>query len=139
MDNITFSNESELEELYKRYDEIINITLINIYSMSKTKGEIVLSPINRKNQNHLYLLRVALLAKDIFNFPLKIKSGFWNWLCLNWRMRKLSRRIPMADEFEDSIDVDKLLDFMKKALTEQMGEDFEFANIYNAFYRKELD
>ena len=66
MDNITFSNESELEELYKRYDEIINITLINIYSMSKTKGEIVLSPINRKNQNHLYLLNLIYNMQNLF-------------------------------------------------------------------------
>lgn len=139
METITFSDEAKREEEYKLYDEIINITLINIYSLSKEKEQIILSEINRKNQDHLYLLRVALIAKDLFNFPLKLKGGFWNWLCLNWRMRKLSRHVSMAKDFENAIDVNKILDFMKAALSEQVGEDFKFANIYNAYYRKELD
>ena len=138
MENITFSNEAEREELYKLYDEIVNITLVNIYTMSKEKGEIILGHIDRKNKEHLYFLRVALIAKDLFNFPLKIKTNFWNWLCLNWRLRKLSRRVPMADEFENAIDADKILDFMKNALHEQLGEEFKFADIYDTYYGKEL-
>ena len=87
METVTFSNQDELNYKFDRYDEIINITMVNLYSLSKARNEIVLTNIDRKNKNHLYLLRIALIAKDAFNFPLKIKTGFWNWLCLNWRMR----------------------------------------------------
>lgn len=138
MEAITFSNEPEMKELYDKYDEIINITLLNIYSLSKNKGEIVLSNIDRKNKDHLFVLRVALLAKDIYNFPLKIKVGFWEGLRLNWRMKKLSRRVPRIKECENAINVADLIDFMYGPIWEYMGEDFEFSNIYDTFYRKEL-
>ena len=139
METVTFSNQDELNYMFDRYDEIINITMVNLYSLTKARNEIVLTNIDRKNKNHLYLLRIALIAKDAFNFPLKIKTGFWNWLCLNWRMRKLSRKAPRVKEYDDAIDAQRLLDFMYNPIAEHMGHDFKFADIYEAFYRKELD
>ena len=126
-------------ELFDKYDEIINITMINMYTLSKDKGEIVLSGINRKDRNHLYILRVALLAKDVYNFPLKIQTGFWNWLCLNWRMRRLSRRVPRVKEYENPIEVQRLIGFMQNPISEYMGKEFKFADIYNQFYKGDLD
>ena len=139
METVTFSNQDEINYKFDRYDEIINITMVNLYTMSKNKGEIVLTNIDRKNKDHLYLLRIALIAKDAFNFPLKIQTSFWKWLCLNWRMRKLSRRVPRVKNREDVVDVQRLLDFMYNPIAEHMGNDFKFADIYDAFYRKELD
>ena len=139
METVTFSNEQELQELYDKYDEIINITLVNLYTLSKEKGEIILSGINRFNKDHLYVLRVALIAKDVYGFPLKIRTSFWNWLCLNWRMRKLSRRVPRDKSDYKVTSVDRLLEFMYPPLKEHMGHGFEFGDIYDTFYGKELD
>ena len=139
METITFSNSQEREELFNKYDEIINITMVNLYSLSKAKETIVLSNIDRKNKDHLYILRIAMIAKDTFNFPLKLHTDFWNWLCLNWRMRKLSRRVPREKNGENVIDVNRLIDFMYNPISEHMGSDFKFGDIYDAFYRKELD
>ena len=142
METITFSNEEEAKYLLDRYDEIINITIVNLYSLSKTKGIIVLSNIDRKSKDHLYILRIAMMAKDTFNFPLKLHTSFWNWLCLNWRMRKLSRRVPREKNEENAIyaiDVKELIEFMYPPIREYIGENFKFEDIYEAFYRKELD
>lgn len=138
METITWSNDQK--ELFNKYDAIINITLVNFYSLGKDKRELILSGIDRKNKDHLYILRTALLAKDVHNFPLKLKAGFWNWLVLNWRLRKLSRHIPREKNFDaESIDAQALIDFMYCGLKETMGEDFKFADIYNAFYKGDLD
>lgn len=126
------------QELFNKYDAIINITMVNLYSLSKGKREIILSNIDRKNRDHLFILRVALLAKDIYNFPLKLETGFWNWLVLNWRMRKLSRRVPRVKDSGTLIDVQNLIDFMYVTFKETIGENFEFAHIYNQFYKGEL-
>lgn len=139
METVTFSNSQEMDELYNKYDEIINITMVNLYTLSKNKGEIVLSNIDRKNKDHLYILRVAMIAKDVYNFPLKLHTSFWNWLCLNWRIRKLSRRVPREKSEENLIDATRLIDFMREPICEHMGADFKFGDIYNAFYRKDLD
>ena len=126
------------EELLNKYDEVINIIMVNLYTLSKNDKEIVLSGIDRKNKDHLLVLRVALMAKDIYNFPLSLRIGFWDSLILNWKMRKLSRRIPRNKEAGGAIYVPELLEFMYIPIRQYLGEHFEFGNIYNAFYGKEL-
>lgn len=127
------------EELFNRYDEIINITMVNLYTLCKEDRTIVISNFNRKNKDHLFVLRVALMAKDIYNFPLELKCDFWNWLILNWKMRKLSRRIPRHTKQSNSVNVSQLLEFMYPPVREYMGEDFKFEHIYKQFYKGDLD
>ena len=127
------------EELLNKYDEVINIIMVNLYTLSKNSEKIVLSGIDRKNKDHLLVLRVALMAKDIYNFPLSLRIGFWDSLILNWKMRKLSRRIPRSKETGGAINVPELLEFMYIPIRQYLGEYFEFGNIYSAFYGKELD
>ena len=126
------------EELLNKYDEVINIIMVNLYTLSKNDKEIVLSGIDRKNKDHLLVLRVALMAKDIYNFPLSLKIGFLDSLILNWKMRKLSRRIPRSKKIGGTLYVPELLEFMYIPIRQYLGEHFEFGNIYSAFYGKEL-
>ena len=130
----TFSTE----ELLDKYDEVINIIMVNLYTLSKNNKKIVLSGIDRKNRDHLLVLRVALMVKDIYNFPLSLRIGFWDSLILNWKMRKLSRKIPRNNEIGGVIYVPDLLEFMYIPIRQYLGEHFEFGNIYSAFYGKEL-
>ena len=127
------------QELFNKYDEIINITMVNLYTLSKEKGEIIISDFDRKNKDHLFVIRVALMAKDIYGFPLKMRCSFWNWIILNWKKRKLSRFIPRDNQTLPVVNIKNLLEFMYPPIKEYMGENFEFAHIYNAFYGKELD
>ena len=127
------------DELFNKYDEAINSILVNLYTSSTRTNEIVLSNLDRKNKDHLLILRVALIGKDVFNRPLYLKTGFWNWFVLNWRMRKLTHRVPRAKEPKMSIDVSELLEFMYPAFKEYIGEDFTFADIYDEYYKGELD
>ena len=126
-------------ELFKQYDEIINVIMVNLYSLSKEKGKIILSNLDKRNRDHLLILRVALIAKDVYNFPLFLNVKWWDSLALNWRMRKLSRRVPHTKETEGCTNVVALLEFMYPPIKQHMGENFEFAHIYNSFYGKELD
>ena len=126
------------EELLNKYDEVINIIMVNLYSFSKDKEKIILSEIDRKNKDHLLILRVALMAKDVYNFPLYLNTSRWNSFVLNWRMRKLSRRIPRTNETVGCVSIPALLEFMYAPIRQYLGEHFEFGNIYSAFYGKEL-
>lgn len=126
------------EELFDEYDKIINITMVNLYTLSKDQKKIVVSDFDRKSKDHLFILRVALLAKDIYNFPLELDVNFWDWLILNWRMRKLSRRIPRHKGQMPNVNVRNLIEFMYPPIRENLGETFKFSTIYNQFYGKEL-
>lgn len=126
------------QELFDNYDEIINITMVNIYTLTKEKGTIIISDFNRKNRDHLFVIRVALMAKDVYGFPLKMRCGFWDWIILNWKMRKLSRFIPRDNTSLPVVNVPKLLEFMYPPIKEYMGENFKFEHIYNQFYKGDL-
>ena len=136
---ITMTNDMEKDVLYDLYDQAINAVLVNIYTLTKNNGQIILSDIDRKDKNHLLILRVALMAKDIYNFPLSIKTNFWQWAMLNWRMRKLTRIVPREKDKETNVNIQELIDFMTPVLKQAIDEDFEFANIYEAFYEGDLD
>ena len=136
MEDIKMINANEL---FDQYDEIINVIMVNLYSLSKEKGKIILSDLDKRNRDHLLILRVALIAKDVYNFPLFLNVNWWDALVLNWRMRKLSRRVPRAKEAEEGVNVVTLLEFMYPPIKQHMGENFKFADIYGAFYGKELD
>lgn len=135
----TMINDMEKDVLYDLYDQAINAVLVNIYTLTKNDGQIILSDIDKKNKNHLLILRVALMAKDIYNFPLNIKTSLWHWTMLNWKMRKLTRVVPREKEKEINVEVQDLIDFMTPVLKQAINEDFEFANIYEAFYEGDLD
>lgn len=127
-----------MNELFNRYDEIINITMVNLYTLCKDSGKIILYGLDRKNKDHLFILRVALLAKDIYNFPLELNVDFWDWIVLNWKMRKLSRRVPRYTGDYPNVSVIEMIGFMYRPIREYVGADFKFEDIYNQFYRKEL-
>lgn len=132
-----FKNENY--DLLNKYDEVINITMVNLYTLCKDNETIILSNIDRTNSDHVYILRVALLARDIYGFPLKLKTGFWNWIVLNWRMRKLSRRVPRYTGEDSTVDINDLIEFMYAPVRNYLGEEFKFSDIYNEFYKGELD
>lgn len=138
METVTFSNEFDKDILYDKYDQAINATMVNLYTLSKEKGKIILENVDRNNKNHLLILRVAMIAKDVYNFQLKLKTNFWNWIVLNWRMRKLSRFVRRERESDANVDVDALVNFMTPVLQKAIEEDFNFSDIYDAFYKGEL-
>jgi hypothetical protein len=106
--------------------------------LTKEKGQIILENIDRNSKDHLLILRVAMIAKDVYNFQLKLKTGFWNWIVLNWRMRKLSRFVHRERKSDANVDAVALINFMTPALREAIDEEFCFGDIYNAFYKGEL-
>lgn len=135
MEQITMN---DVDELYNKYDEVINIIMVNLYTLSKDAKKIVLEGINRKNEDHLLVLRVALMAKDIYGFPLALDVGFWDSFVLNWRARKITRHIPREKDSKIAISVPEMVNFMYDPIREYLGKNFKFADIYDAFYRKEL-
>ena len=135
MEEIKMAND---QELLDNYDKIINITMVNLYTLTKEKGTIIISDFDRKNKDHLFVIRVALMAKDVYGFPLKMRCGFWDWIILNWKMRKLSRFIPRDNVSLPVVNITKLLEFMYPPIKEYMGENFKFEHIYNQFYEGDL-
>jgi hypothetical protein len=118
--------------------------MLNLFSISKENKIIRLHHFNRKNREHLYILRVALMARDVYGFSLEVEGSWWDIFCLNWKIRKgfskIKRYKPIAGEGEEWLYtkggtcVPELLDLMRPDGIRRIGENFTFANIYNQYY-----
>lgn len=126
------------EKIFREYDGLISLTMYNITALSDDR-RIVLENFDRKNKEHLYFLRVALMARDIYNMPLSIKTSWLNIFLLNWKIRKNFNKIPHAKKSEKGINVQEVLDFMREDGKQRIGENFSFTNIYDNYYEGSLN
>lgn len=127
------------EKVYQVYDGLINETIKQIYLASKEKNKIVLVKLNPKDKEHLFILRIALMARDIFNIPVHVEMNFFKWLMLNWRMRKGFNRVLRIKNFQDNgIVVPTLSDYIRSQGQETLGETFKLGDIYDTYYEGSL-
>ena len=130
--------------LFREYDGLIGLTLLNLYTISRENKIIRLYHFDRKNTEHLYLLRIALMARDIYDFSLEVEGSWWDIFCLNWKLRKGFRKVKrykhITGEDEEWLyakggtHVPELLDLMRSDGIERLGENFTFADIYHQYY-----
>ena len=123
------------EEKMREYDGLVGLTMLNIYSMSKEEQVIRLCDFDRKNKEHLFILRIAYFARDLYHYQIEIDSSWWDLFCLNWQNRKGFNKVKrMKEPFNFNISVPNLLDLMRPDGIQRIGEDFSFADIYEEYY-----
>lgn len=127
-------------ETVREYDGLIGLTLLNIHTLSKRLGTIRLLNFNRKNKEHLYMLRIALTARDIYQMPVEIDCSWWDYVCVNWKIRKGFNKVKHANaRSTQGIRTYEVLDFMRPDGICRLGEQFKFSDIYCAYYDGSLD
>lgn len=128
------------EEIYREYDEVISLVLAEIYQRSEKEGVIRLYRFNRNNIEHMCILRIALIARDLFHFPIEVDASWWDVFYLNWQLRKnfdKVKRYKLKMNVNDGKGTNVLMLIDKyKAIIETTGRDFSFADIYKAYYER---
>lgn len=121
---------------YKYMDHIVNITCINLVSLSKDFEGIQLYSFDFLNKEHLYLLEVAYIFRRLYNKEICIAGNFFNTVKWNWKKRKKEDKIYTSNEHKLNykiITVNTFLDFMRPVLNESL-KGFTYADIYEAYY-----
>jgi hypothetical protein len=72
------------EELYHIYD----MTVCETLKILAGGDAIRISGFNRKDESHLFVLRIALMARDLYNIPVEIETDFWTGFLINRKLRK---------------------------------------------------
>lgn len=129
------------EEEYRHYDELIATTLENIYEMSKD-GVIRLYCFNAKDKEHMCILRIALIARDLFQFPIEIDASWWDVVCLNWKLRKnfdkVKRfKVKLGKDAPKGINVLMLIDKFHVMSRDNFG-GVDFKDVYEAYYERKM-
>ena len=124
------------DDVYHKYDIVVSEMLTEIMSVSSEKKVIRLLEFNRKDKNHLFVLRMALMARDLYQLPVEIDCSWWDRLALNWKIRKNFKRIGKVPDFcFNGVWVPQVLDLIKY----KTNFVFDFSNIYDAYYEGSLD
>lgn len=117
----------------KLYDELINKTSINIFTLSKDKNGIYLSNFNPSNKNHRYFLQVARTISMITNKQIYLDMKLFPYL--KFKIFTKSKDI-LKGKIENGINIDEVLSFMSDSL--QIDNSI-FGEIYDKYWRKNND
>ena len=117
----------------KLYDELINKTSINIFTLSKDKNGIYLSNFNLSNKNHRYFLQVARTVSMITNKQIYLDMKLFPYL--KFKIFTKSKDI-LRGKIENGINIDEVLSFMSDSL--QIDNSI-FGEIYEKYWRKNND
>ena len=129
------------EEEYRHYDKLIATTLESIYEMSKD-GVIRLYCFNAKDKEHMCILRIALIARDLFQFPIEVDASWWDVVCLNWKLRKnfdkVKRfKVKPGKDAPKGINVLMLIDKFHTMSRDHFG-GVDFKDVYEAYYERKM-
>lgn len=123
------------KQKYREYDGLVGLTMLNLYSAAKDTQTMNFFGFDRKNKEHLFLLRVAYYVRDLYSYEIKIDNSWWDVFCLNWKNRKGFKSVKrMKDNPICGISVPGILDLMRPDGIARIGEDFSFADIYEEYY-----
>ena len=117
----------------KLYDELINKTSINIFTLSKDKNGIYLSNFNSSNKNHRYFLQVARTVSMITNKQIYLDMKLFSYL--KFKIFTKSKDV-LKGKIENGINIDEVLSFMSNSL--QIDSSI-FGKIYEEYWRKNND
>ena len=124
------------DELYREYDQLIGLTMFEIIKASKDEGVIRLLNFNPLNKGHIYLLRIALFVRDIYDMPIELDCDSWDVFRINWKMRKGFSKVKKANRFAcTGIRSYALTEQVRNVGKERIAEHFILEDIYNAYYK----
>lgn len=111
----------------KKYDEFISIALINLFTLGKNNQILNFYNYQKDNDGHLAILHIASIARDVFNFQVKIRTSFFTYIKLKYKHFSWLRRAK-----SNEIDIEQFVNFIENA----NNEKGIFAKIYQEYYKK---
>ena len=129
------------EEIYRNYDGMVATALEAIRDLSED-GVIRLYRFDDKNKEHMCILRIALIARDIFQFPVEVDASWWVVARLNWQLRKhfdkVKRfKLKVGKNDNKGVNVPMMIDGFRAIANEHFG-CVNFKEIYEAYYERKM-
>ena len=125
------------KKLTKAYNELVGITLTNLYTLSKNKKTLSLGKFDINDPEHLYMMSVAVGSASIIDKEIRVDAGFFDrkklykmYPCEKFNWKKRAKK-------KECFNTNEVLDFMRPAAVELTdNEMFWFGEIYEEFYER---
>lgn len=125
------------KKLMKAYNELVGITLTNLYTLSKDKNTLSLGKFDINDPEHLYMMSVAIGSASIIDKEIRVDAGYFDrkklykmYPCDKFNWKKRARK-------KECFNTNEVLNFMRQAAVELTdNEIFWFGEIYEEFYKR---
>lgn len=129
------------KKLEQAYNEMVGIALINLHTLSKNTDAIYFGKFDITDEEHLFLLNVAVLSYPVLNKTIYIRASRGDRKAIakmfdNCEIIKWQRKAPKNECF----DTDEVISFMRPACAEMIEDEyFSFADVYHEFYERKQE
>ena len=124
-------------EIYRQFDQAVGLTLREMLKYFSPDGGLHLLGFDHNNMEHMYVLRIALMARDLWQVKVTIDSTWLNWRRLNWKLRKGFDKVGRTPSgWVKGVPVPEFLDEIRAIAKEKVGveDNFDFGTIYKLYY-----
>ena len=127
-----------MEELYKRYDEIVALILLNVMNeYIYCNKQIILWNFFPDNHLHRLYFNVAVMLSDMLKIPIYIQTDLFTYIKLKWKRRKTRKNLRYltrrrADSVQDGCKTD--IEDILKCVCESKNTDFSTLKEINDKY-----
>ncbi len=115
----------------KYYDGIINVAIINFFTLGKETKVLVIENYDKKNLSHKCILKIANIVHNVFGYEIKLKLSPLNFIKFKLKNRKteIKRFKKGTGTF---VDINKFINDIEEA-NKDKGV---FREIYKNFYEE---
>lgn len=134
------TTDGSKEEIYRQYDSMVATALKAICELSSEHNVIRLYHFNKKDKEHMCILHIALIVRDLYQYPVEVDASWWEVMCLNRQLRKnfdkVKRfKLKMGKSDNKGINVPVMIADLHAIAYEHFGW-VRFDEIYEAYYER---
>lgn len=116
----------------KYYNQLSEICLINLYTLSKEKGKIELKDFSFKNKQHLFLLNIASILHNLYGYEIFLEAKFLE--LIKYKIHtKHSKFIYRKAKLDKGINIENFLNHIADA---QKVDRNIWNKIYDEFFKE---
>ena len=125
------------DDLYRIYDLAIAKTIEVFATNPSCQNTIRLSGLDRKNKEHLFVLRLALMVRDLYQTPIELAVPWWDGMVINWKIRKGFKKVKIVNRFKPNcIWVPSLVGKVKSEVRAETDLIIPLDDIYDTYYER---
>ena len=118
----------------KDYDKLMNVAVINFFTLGKNDTPLFLTNLDMKDKRHLACIHIAKMVKDIYSYNFYFSGKRINYWKLNWKckVKEWLKYQPKSVIMYKVVDVEDFISHIEKANNLPNG----FAEIYDEYFKR---
>ena len=132
--------KNKLEAEFEQYDLIIQKILTEINEIAiNNNNHLYIVDINLKDESHLLFFEVLLMAAELFNIIIEVRTNLINYLKIKFKYKKRDKvKIKRNKNLIAGINVDLFLKDIYNSF-DDIKSIYIFEDIYNEYYRSQYE